>query len=84
MMRGYEEFLRELQRLTVEFGRPVVLFHGDTHYFRIDKPLVDERGHVIPNFTRVETFGHPNYYWVRVRVDPDDPDLFTFRLGRAQ
>lgn len=80
MLRGFTDFLRELQAQTVAFGRPVVLFHGDTHYFRIDKPLVDERGHVVPNFTRVETFGHPNYYWVKLIVDPADPDLFRFRL----
>jgi hypothetical protein len=83
MTRGFDDFLRELQRLTVAFAKPVVLMHGDTHYFRIDKPLVDVHGHAVPNFTRVETFGHPNYYWVNVRVDPSDPELFTFRLGRA-
>jgi hypothetical protein len=78
--RGYTAFLGELRRLTLAFGKPVVLFHGDTHYFRIDKPLFDDGNHVIPNFTRVETFGHPNYYWVRVHVDPADPDVFTFKL----
>jgi hypothetical protein len=84
MTRGFADFLRVLQELTTAFGKPVVLFHGDTHYFRIDKPLVDAKGHALPNFTRVESFGHPNYYWVRVHVDPDDPDVFSFRLGRAQ
>ena len=78
--RGFNDFVNELQRLTVAFGKPVVLFHGDTHYFRIDKPLLDERGHIVPNFTRVEAFGHPNYYWVKLHVDPTDPELFSFRL----
>jgi hypothetical protein len=78
--RGFEDFLNDLQRLTVAFAKPVVLFHGDTHYFRIDKPLFDEKGHVIANFTRVETYGHPNYYWVKLHVDPADPELFSFRL----
>lgn len=82
MTRGFDDFLRELQQLTVAYGKPVVLFHGDTHYFRIDKPLFDGHGHVVPNFTRVETFGHPNYYWVNLHVDPADPDLFGFRLMR--
>jgi hypothetical protein len=83
LTRGFDDFLRELQRLVVAFGKPVVLFHGDTHYFRIDKPLVNGHGEVVPNFTRVETFGHPNYYWIRVHVDGNDPDLFSFRLQRA-
>ena len=78
--RGFDDFLRELQLLTVSFAKPVVLIHGDTHHFRIDKPLVDRIGHAVANFTRVEAFGHPNYYWLRLRVDPADPDLFSFRL----
>ncbi|HEY0671656.1 MAG TPA: hypothetical protein VGD27_05285 [Longimicrobiales bacterium] len=81
MMRGFADFLNELQRLTVAWGKPVVLFHGDTHYFRIDKPLVDEQGHTIANFTRVESYGHPNYSWVKVRVDPANPELFSFHLA---
>jgi hypothetical protein len=80
MTRGFDDFLRELQALTITFRKPVVLFHGDTHYFRIDKPLMDGHGHVVENFTRVETFGHPNYYWVKLHVDPADPELFSFRL----
>jgi len=82
--RGFDDFLRELQTLTVSFGKPVVLVHGDTHHFRVDKPLVDRLGHAVPNFTRVEAFGHPNYYWVRLHVDPHDPDLFSVRLVRVE
>ncbi len=81
---GFNALLTELQQLAVNFGKPVALIHGDTHYFRIDKPLVDMAGHAIPNFTRVEVFGHPNYYWLRVHVDPADPDLFSFRLVRPR
>ena len=84
MTRGFDDFLTELYKLTAAFGKPVVLFHGDTHYFRIDKPLVNAEGHALPNFTRVEAFGHPNYYWLTVKVDPADPELFSFRLARAQ
>lgn len=79
--RGFDDFLAVLQELTIGFGKPVVLFHGDTHYFRIDKPMLNaSTWHVIPNFTRVEPFGHPNYSWVQLRVDPADPDVFSFRL----
>jgi hypothetical protein len=28
---------------------------------------------------RVETFGTPNPHWLHVTVDPDDPNVFTFR-----
>lgn len=28
----------------ISFGEPVVLVHGDSHYFRIDKPPYAEEG----------------------------------------
>ncbi len=38
-LTGFEDFLVQLEQLTRQFGKPVVLVHGDSHYFRIDKPL---------------------------------------------
>ena len=38
-LTGFEDFLKLLEQKTREFGKPVVLVHGDSHYFRIDKPL---------------------------------------------
>jgi hypothetical protein len=76
---AYNDIRATLRARTVAFGRPVVLVHGDSGYFRIDKPMVDERGRRVPNFTRVETFGGADVHWVRAMVDPSDPGLFTFR-----
>jgi hypothetical protein len=82
---GFEELRVALQRETQRFSGPVVLAHGDTHYFRVDKPIgmragkaVDARPS-IENFTRVELFGMPNHHWVQVTVDPNDRQLFSFR-----
>lgn len=63
---------------TRAFGRPVVLAVGDTHVFRVDKPLYDGDGQLVEQFTRVETFGNPNVHWVRVEVDPRQPWVFSF------
>lgn len=60
------------------FGRPVVLAVGDTHVFRIDKPLYTADGRLVENFTRVETFGNPDVHWVRVTVDPKTASVFSF------
>jgi hypothetical protein len=51
---------------------------GDTHIFRVDKPLYRDDRTLVENFTRVETFGNPNVHWVRVSVDPRDSQVFTF------
>ena len=75
---GYAALLSALEREVVAFARPVLLIHGDTHLFRVDKPLVRAHdGSLIGHFTRLETFGHPDVHWIRVMVDPADPDVFA-------
>lgn len=79
---AFQPLLDALQDHALAFEKPVVLVHGDTHYFRIDNPLPSgpRAGRTaIANFTRVETFGQPNHHWLHVTVDPDDASVFTFR-----
>jgi hypothetical protein len=82
---GYVAFLTKLRKLTIDFGKPVVYVHGDSHYFRVDKPLQDKNGLRIENFTRVETFGDNqqqgvnDVHWVKALVDPESKDVFAFQ-----
>ncbi len=73
---GFSDFKAALEREVLAFGRPVVLVHGDSHTFRIDKPVISEKRPL--NFTRVETFGSPDVHWVRAAVDPRDEEVFSF------
>ena len=55
------------------------LVHGDSHYFRMDKPMVGTvSGRRVENFTRVETFGELDNHWLHVEVDPTSPNVFVF------
>src|SRR5947209_14095083 len=36
---GYQEFLIALRDEVIAFRKPVAYVHGDSHYFRVDKPL---------------------------------------------
>jgi hypothetical protein len=74
---GYNAFLAALVAETQAFAGQVVLVHGDIHFFKMDKPLVDQ-AHLIPNLTRLETFGSPNVHWVKVTVDSHSRSLFRF------
>jgi hypothetical protein len=71
--------------LTIQFRKPVAYVHGDSHYFRIDKPLLDSTGKRLENFTRVETFGDNqgngtnDVQWVKALVDPSSRDVFAFQ-----
>ena len=68
-----------LRQETMAFSGQVVLVHGDSHYFKVDQPLTSDKGTVLANFTRVETWGASNVHWVSAEVDPSAPTLFTFR-----
>jgi hypothetical protein len=80
---GFAEMRAAFAREAAAFGKPVVLVHGDSHYFRIDKPFMRRRAGaedpVIENFTRIEVFGSPYHHWILVTVDADDPNVFAFR-----
>lgn len=72
-------YLQTLSDELETYERPVAFLHGDTHIFRIDKPLYSRKtNRLFENFTRVETFGWPDSHWVRITVDPADPQLFRY------
>ncbi len=73
----YAAFLQALEQEVVRFGRPVALAHGDSHYFRVDKPLRQAgTSQRLVRFTRIEPFGTPEIHWLRVIVDPNDSHIF--------
>jgi len=82
---GFTDTRMLLEKEATAFGKPVVLVHGDSHFFRIDRPFGPPRVRGKPtlpaleNFTRVETFGSPNHHWLEATIDPNDPNVFTFR-----
>lgn len=73
---GFTEFLLALENHVQAYGKPVVLAHGDSHYFRVDKPAL-ENVNFLPNFTRVETFGSSRVHWLKVNVNPKSRNVFT-------
>lgn len=67
---GYAPLLAALTAETLAFDGEVLLVHGDTHRFRVDRPLRHpETRRAIANFVRLEVFGSPTVNWVRVRVE---------------
>ena len=69
----------------IAFRKPVAHVHGDSHYFRVDKPFLDARGRRLENFTRVETFGdnqangNNDVHWLKVVVDPKSREVFSYQ-----
>jgi hypothetical protein len=75
---AYPAYVNALRAETLAFRGQVALVHGDSHYFKVDKPLNGPDTGVLANFIRVETFGARNTHWVAARIDPTDPNLFEF------
>jgi hypothetical protein len=74
---GFAGFRDALRDLALAFGKPVLFVNGDTHFYRLDKPLADPHtGRPIENFTRVIVFGSPQTRWVRAGIDASTPQLF--------
>lgn len=72
---GYRNFMSHLVKQTEQFKGQVLFVHGDTHFFKLDKPLYSP-SKLLPNLTRLQTFGSPSLHWVKVTVDPQSANLF--------
>jgi hypothetical protein len=77
---GFKEMLEALARSAADFGKPVLLVHGDSHAFILDQPLRHpESKKLLDNVLRLEVFGEAQVHAVRVFVKPRDPVLFAFQ-----
>src|SRR5882757_3687878 len=87
---GFHDFLVALRQQVIAFEKPVAYVHGDSHYFRVDKPFLDVQGRRLENFTRVETFGDNtfktdpasddnNVHWLKVLVNSRSREVFSYQ-----
>jgi hypothetical protein len=82
---GFQDYLLALRDEVTAFRKPVSYVHGDSHYFRIDKPLLDAQGRRVENFTRVETYGNNaangtnDVNWVKVVINPYSREVFAYQ-----
>ena len=58
----------------------MLLVNGDSHRFIVDKPLLNEdKRSTILNFTRLQVFGDADMASVKITVDTNLKELFTFQ-----
>jgi hypothetical protein len=62
---GFAALRRVLVTQARWFEGPVILVHGDTHEFRVDRPLAGAA-----SLVRIETDGWPQLGWLGIRVSP--------------
>jgi hypothetical protein len=77
---GFNDTIFVLEQEALAYGKPIMLVHGDSHIFGIDKTFRSARSNrVIENITRVEVFGSEDVHWTKVLVDPTSEDLFWYQ-----
>ncbi|MBK7365740.1 MAG: metallophosphoesterase [Nitrosomonas sp.] len=76
---GFDELIDLFEQESAQYAKPILLAHGDSHRFRVDKPLQNNEKQTINHVARVETFGASNVHWVRVTVDPASAEVFTIQ-----
>lgn len=80
---AFVPFLKAFEQAAIEFGKPILFAHGDSHQQRVDRPYkspLDQRP--VPNVTRVEGYGTPFLNWLRITIDPAKPaDPFIVESG---
>ena len=87
-LNAYDGLVQELANLSVQFGRPVLLFNGDSHVYETDKPLADPTSatglihgtQAVPYLTRITVQGSTNTpnEWLKLTIDPSSSDVFSW------
>jgi hypothetical protein len=85
---AYANVKQALLTNSLKFKRPVLLQNGDEHWYQLDMPMNEtagklvekDKGTLVENFTRVQTFGSGFNHWVELVVDPSDPNLWSFKI----
>lgn len=75
---GFSDFFNTLASETKNFPGQVVLIHGDSHYYKVDKAMFNDDETLTGNFTRVEVFGSLENSWIEMTVDPSTDHVFSF------
>ncbi len=75
---AYAWWREGLRNLATRLPLPTLLLHGDTHTYRVDRPLRDRAGQAFGHVTRLECFGTPRAtHWLTVSIPALDPASFT-------
>ncbi len=74
---GFNGVLNAIEAGAKAFGKPVLLVHGDEHYFSVG-PLYNGKGKPIPGVINLMLYGETEIHGVKILVDPDSPGVFGF------
>ncbi len=80
---GFTPIVRRIAERSRAFAKPVLLVQGDSHQYLVDQPIAtgDPIHGVIepvPNLTRIVVPGATAAEWLRLNIDPKNPEVFSW------
>lgn len=75
---GFNAFIAALERHAAEFGKPILIVHGDSHDLKLDRPLRTPSNEIVRNLVRLVVPGADTIEGVAVTVDPAANPPFAF------
>lgn len=76
---GFSHFVHRLKEEIRGYDSPMLMVYGDHHRFLVEKPLADEKGRVLTNFTSLMVFGDQDMHAVEITVNKNYESLFEIR-----
>ena len=74
---AFAKSITAVDRGASAFGNPVLVIHGDFHFFRVSRFWTAPTKYT-PNVTTLQVFGDLLVHGVTVSVDPDTPGVFGY------
>ena len=75
---GFNAFIAALEREARDFGKPVLIVHGDSHRLVVDRPVRTPANRIVANLVRLIVPGAYSIEGVLVTVDPAAQPPFAF------
>jgi hypothetical protein len=75
---GFNGFIGALEREAQDFGKPVLIVHGDSHRLVVDRPVRTPANQIVSNLVRLIVPGAYSIEGVQVTVDPAAEPPFAF------
>lgn len=82
---GFTPIVHRIAERARAFAKPVLLLQGDSHAHLVDQPLatgdpIHGVGEPVPNLTRIVVPGATASEWLRLNIDPMNPQVFSWEV----
>ncbi len=80
---GFTPIVHRIAERARKFGKPVLLLQGDSHQYLVDQPMaggdpIHGVTEPVPNLTRIVVPGATATEWLRLNIDPQNPQVFSW------